>query len=222
MAEKIFFVLYWAANLMALTCTVFSFLIGKRKTCPIILRSFYWYFLISSLFTIFFELHRFGVLISFPYYESLLFYAVFHFSFLSVFIIRVTGGLNANKKIGIVFLLFQLMMCIAIYFDLANHKYYTGTVANVGLIFFGIYYYFSLFKDQSELNLFINPYFFAVSGILISSVLITPVLLFFDLIRKEFSQNISYAVSSIAPFSSLILYMLIIKAFLCIKRQPKV
>jgi len=219
MAEKIFFIFYWAANLMLLICAVFSFVIIKRKSCPRILSSFYWYPLISVLFTIIFELHRFGLLISFPYYQSLLFYALFHFSFLSVFIIRVTDGVKANKKIRVFFLLFELIICIAIYFDLAYHKYYTGTIANAGLIFFGVYYYINLFKEKSELDLFINPYFFLISGILVSSILITPILLFFELIRKEVSQNIFYAISTIAPFSSLVLYILLIKAFSCISRQ---
>lgn len=217
--ENLFFSLYWLSNISILILSVLSTKLICSKKRSDFLHFFYLYPLIGSIHIMCFELNRFGIFMSYSSYLTTFIFSFFHFSFFSLLLISIIGGKKKNPIIFIIYVSFSIMVLISIYFDTLYHKYFTPSVVNLGLTIISGYYFINLFKEKSVINLYKDPGFYISTGIFLSSIIMIPILLFFDYFRSHFSSNIFYLISSIAPISSLLLYGFLIKAVLCIRTQ---
>jgi hypothetical protein len=217
--ETLFFSLYWLANISILILSFLSTKLIFNKKRSDFLHFFYLYPLIGTIHIVCFELNRFDVFMSYPSYLTTFIFSFFHFSFFSLLLISITGGIKKNPIIFLIFLFFSLIVLISIYFDTLYHKYFTPSVGNLGLTIISAYYFVNLFKEKSVINLYKDPGFYIATGLFFSSIVMIPILLFFDYFRSHFGTNIFYLISSIAPISSLLLYGFLIKAVLCIRTQ---
>lgn len=181
------------------------------------MRGFYWYCAA-------------GILVGIPFFLPFDFYInpiflnnislIFHFSFLSLFMIRVTPK---KKYLNIIFIFFlSLIVFFLSMGDLTQHLTYIFSISGLGLTFFCVVYYLQLFNTLPILNLFREPSFWIVNGVFFGMSLIVPLgaSLEYFYIKLNYSFYLSFA--SVYAFCTVIMHIFFIKAFMCCNMNKKV
>lgn len=142
------------------------------------MRTFVWYPFIGAVLVIHVILATFLFPATMPIAVSLNNIAViFHFSFLSVFIIR---RIRSPKNLVPLWSGFAFFNLLIIYL-LANHGIQAQTqahqafaIASAGLSFFCISYFYHLFHQEPFINLKREPAFYIISGVFVAMSLNIP------------------------------------------------
>lgn len=208
--------------------TFFSFLFSLRlinnKNIPSYMRGFYLYPTVGFLGIIF----LISILLFFPNYSK---YAavesnyslIFHYCFLSYFIIKVLPNKKYNWYLFIIFFIF---LSVILYLLFTRNVYrqisFAFAVSNLGLIIFCIIYYVRLFNNIPTIDLKREPSFWIITGIFFCMSAQIPSTGFYDFIQKDINISTARILYSISLFCYAIMHLFFIKAILCAVQPRKI
>ena len=178
---------------------------------------FYWYNIVSILILITYifssKLHFFSL----SFYHLINNYSlIFHFSFLSYFIYRITKN-TINKFIfwTIFFVIMLSVLIILIYNNNSKSDFIAFAISNLGLIIFCIFYYYYLFKELPSPSLLNEPSFWIITGIFLCMVLHVPISSIHGYLTLKINKDIIRVILSISSLSYAFMHLFFVKAFLC-------
>jgi hypothetical protein len=213
MWKEIFFSFNYFADFFLLFIILFSIIKVKKNQCKEVNTIIIYCFL--TFLTNLVAVLNFNKLIQ----VSIMYYWI-SFSFIHTFFILQLIKIQIlslkkynNYKIVFYALIFlQLLFCII---DLLYSTYYSATCSNIVILLSSLFY-FSLLLKSSFLFKFINhPGFILMKGILFSTSLITPIILFGNHAKSIFHGETYYVISLIGPISSTVLYFYFFKTVIC-------
>ena len=209
-------------------CILLSFLvsisIGQRKGLPKYMKNFFWYPTVGILITIpiFVSAHFPQILepsVRIINNISLL----FHYSFLSFFIIRVTPQRNNQILHKLIFCVFLFLL---IYFlAITNNKlrnHIAFGVSNFGLLIFCMTYYYRILNNVPNLILLNDPSFWIVNGVFFSMGVNLPFFFSMGYVDNFISSEIYQALAAMPRICYGIMHLFFIKAYLCAIQNLKV
>ena len=148
---------------------------------------------------------------------------IYHYSFLSLFIIKVVSQQNRIKYIKFIFLFFLgLLILVLATNKLTEQLNMAYMVSNLGLSIFCVLYYYQLFNNTPTLDLKREPSFWVITGVFFCMSLSLPATSVMDNLMHS---SISFFTLSIlyntVIFSYLVMHLFFIKACLCSVRPQK-
>ncbi len=208
-------------------CIVLSFIISLRlisnDKIPFYLQRFFWYPTIGvvtiSLALVANNLYRpFIFFANFTNNISL----IFHYWFLSFFIIRAIPNVKKCYYLKIIFVTFIFLIVVFLSNDsLIQINTTAFGIANFGLMLFCLLYYYQLFNYIPTLNLLKEPSFWIITGIFFSMSVHIPILVTVDFLHSKISIEIYRLFACISMFCYSIMHLFFIKAYLCAIRLQK-
>lgn len=223
MIKTIHYTIYYFQVIVIFISLLFSFRIIKNKNTPEYFSNFYWYSIVSLvnilpqlILYMFFKTFREQV--SVIHNLSIL----FHFCFLSIFIIRVIYNERNLKYLVSVFIFFLALIILALsYNNLQKFLPLAFTISNFGLVIFSIFYYYELFKNIPSKDLKKTPSFWVVTGIFFCMGAFLPVSGTVDYLRGKVSDLIILSLYNVMIFCYIIMHLFFIKAYLCVTHRSK-
>lgn len=188
--------------------------VGKEQL-PGYMKYFFWYPLVATCLFILFWLSHFKVLPNLFFYYSNLVSVLFHFSFITLFIIRIIDSKN-KKPLLILYILFLFIIIFYLIKDFIQRNGLPFTISSIGLVIFSLIYYFQLFKNTPTVNLLLEPSFWIITGVFFGMGLnIPPYALGEYIINKNLQKEVYYLFAIIITSSYGIMHLFFIKAFTC-------
>ncbi len=218
MTQKAFVILNDFVNL-CLCLTYYFTLKKKNKSMPTI-KYIKVYLLITLIFCCINELCFYKVLNT----NRLIFMLAFAFAHQFLLIKFIISELlnhkliRFNKLFFLLLTIFELFIC---YYDFIFGSYYSASFANVSILYYTSFYFIVFFNEEFSDKIQTGFAFYIITGIFISSCLITPIILFGKYFYEFLDRDYYYLISIIAPISSLLFYVFILKANSCIGRVHK-
>lgn len=124
----------------------------------------------------------------------------------------------AKKIKWLLFLMVSMQIILLIYVHLANVEIRPGVVSNLILLIFCFFYFRNLMSNKPTLILIKSSAFWIVMGIFYSSCIGFPVNSLVPFIPKNQEVvNLRLQIFSISNMSLIVLYIFIIKSYLCLK-----
>ena len=197
-----------------------SFLISLKlignKNIPNYMRGFYWYTSVAiAVSTLYISSNYLHIIPSKTYRIINLLSAVFHFTFLSLFIIRVVTNSKENKYLKILLYFFIPLIIYFIIKDIKNNTVFSFVIANFGLLIFCISYYYELFRNSPTINLLKEPAFWIITGIFFGMSLIIPLTLIGGYLVNTIPRNIFLSLTLITLLGYGSMNIFFIKGILC-------
>lgn len=147
---------------------------------------------------------------------------IFHYSFLSIFIMRMM--LNKRNHIPLI-IIFSFFLCLIIFFlitkSITRKNDLAYTISNFGLIVFCILYYYQLFNNLPLINLRKEPSFWIITGVTFSMSVQIPIQAAENYLHWNTSLNNYLLFISITMFCYSIMHLFFIKAYLCATHPQK-
>ena len=206
---------------------VLSFFLSLRlirnSKIPYYMKGFYWYPIVGILVLVpnFIDLnisrifHPVSVIII---NASIL----FHFIFLSLFIIKLIKNKSNQNLLNIIFWSILLLLFLSLNKEnLTKNNNLGYSVSNFGLIIFCILYYYQLFNSLPNMNLKKEPSFWIVTGIFFTMSVHIPIQAAVGFLRYNISYNNYILLYGIIAFCYSIMHLFLIKAFICATHQRK-
>ncbi len=223
MSKALILIIYNCQCLVIILSFLISLKLVKNKSIPDYMRGFYWYPSIALVIILpgFFTENYFR---SYRVYSSILtnLSLIFHYSFLSIFIIKVMPKGISNNFLKIFFLFFlSLLIFLLIYEKLEKQNTFAFATANLGLTIFCIIYYYRLFNNLPIVNLKREPSFWIITGVFFCMSMHIPLISVSNYLYENISLSTSRLINSIAIFCYLIMHLFFIKAYLCSVRPQK-
>lgn len=140
----------------------------------------------------------------------------FNFTFLSSYII-CTANYNTVKKLQLtIYYIFNILIIISIGIDKQFFRNpVTFMIGNMGLVYFCLFYYYSLFQSNFTFQLLKTSSFWIVSGIFFSMCLTIPIFCFLGFWKNLISEYLKHLLIGIIQISYGIMHLFFIKAYLC-------
>ncbi|MEP7166059.1 MAG: hypothetical protein ABI741_15255 [Ferruginibacter sp.] len=202
---------------VALLSFIISLRLVNNKNIPGYMKGFYWYSTIALVVAIplfltdnFFRPYR-G-------YSRILnnLSLIFHYSFLSIFIIRVIVKKHNIKYLSFLFVFFLLLLIfVLVNNNLTKQLNLAFSVSNLGLTFFCIIYYYQLFNNIPTLDLRKEPSFWIITGIFFCMSAHIPITAMGDLLNHKIPLAVYSTLRTILTFCYVVMHLFFIKAYLC-------
>ena len=175
------------------------------------------YLFFASFFCIFNELHFYKIIT----YNIIQFapLALFHQFILVKFILFEINKISRRSYLELIFYLLIVVQIYFYYFDFINNSFYSASFSNISILLYCIVYFYLLFSNEINYDLKLNYSFLTIVGIFLSTSLISPILLFGKYFFQTLSRKEYHLIASIGPIASLILYLFIFKAVLCMEKK---
>lgn len=196
-------------------CMLTSFFVSLRligaKYTPEYMRGFFLYPTVGVVILIPHMLGTHKIISSLGYSNVLNNLAIiFHFYFLSNFIIKV---MKLDKYIYR-FTIFQILTCLILLFLLCTRYSLTivnkpaMALANLSLCIFCVYYYYNLFNNIPIKNLKDSASFWIITGIFTCMSMVVPIYASFDYVNSlELKMNVLYPLTTL-PFALLHIFFI--------------
>lgn len=208
-------------------CMVLSFILSlrliKKNIIPKYMTGFYWYPLVGMLVLIpvFIDINitkRLYAIKNIVINTSIL----FHYIFLSLFIIKLIVNKSNQKILRIAFIILLVLLIVSLYNDFFKRASIIAyIIANFGLIIFCLIYYYRLFNDLPNMNLIKEPSFWIITGVFFTMSIHIPILASMSVLKNKISSSNYYLLSSVTTFCYSIMYLFFCKAILCIIPQKR-
>ena len=206
---------------------VLSFILSlrliKKNIIPKYMTGFYWYPLVGMLVLIpvFIDINitkRLYAIKNIVINTSIL----FHYIFLSLFIIKLIVNKSNQKILRIAFIILLVLLIVSLYNDFFKRASIIAyIIANFGLIIFCLIYYYRLFNDLPNMNLIKEPSFWIITGVFFTMSIHIPILASMSVLKNKISSSNYYLLSSVTTFCYSIMYLFFCKAILCIIPQKR-
>jgi hypothetical protein len=223
MSKTVHLIFFDSQLIISILSFVFSLKLVKNENVPPYMKTFIWYPIVALLVIIplILTTHFFK-----NYKEEALILnnisLIFHYSFLSVFIIRVMPGKNNSNFIKIVFGIFlSIILFLLISEKIDKSNAFAFATANLGLTILCVMYYYRLFSNLPVLNLRNEPSFWIITGIFFCMSVHFVLMSTIDYLHNKISFPNLRIMGSIAAFCYLIMHLFFIKACLCSVRPQK-
>lgn len=150
--------------------------------------------------------------------------SIFHYSFLSLFILFIKKPIMNIKPIKVYVSAGIVMACLLVFFVLCTHKenqLLLFIINNFGLFVLCCFYFVRLFSSTEIVMIKSEASFWAVSGLLICMCISLPFAAYKFFLSSglakdyDIQQNVFY----VAIFGYIIMHLFFIKAYLCLKKQ---
>ncbi len=147
---------------------------------------------------------------------------IFHYSFLSSFIIRVLPQKNKPRFIKVIFLFFLFLIIMTLLLsDMNTQVHVAFSISNLGLTIFCIIYYYQLFNNIPIIDLRKEPSFWIVTGVFFCMSMFIPISATRDYLKLKIGDAAQNFLYSILVFCYIVMHLFFVKAYLCAARQPK-
>ena len=147
---------------------------------------------------------------------------LFHYIFLSLFIIKLIVNKSNQKILRIAFIILLVLLIVSLYNDFFKRASIIAyIIANFGLIIFCLIYYYRLFNDLPNMNLIKEPSFWIITGVFFTMSIHIPILASMSVLKNKISSSNYYLLSSVTTFCYSIMYLFFCKAILCIIPQKR-
>jgi len=145
---------------------------------------------------------------------------IFHYSFLSVFIIKITPKREEIRQVNFfLIVILILIIYLLVTHNLEKHVYQAFSLSGFGLSILCLIYYYQLFNNLPILNLRKEPSFWIVTGVFFCMSIIVPSSAMIGYLKNKISEFNLIIIHDIATFSYLVMHVFFIKAFLCSIQQ---
>ncbi|MEO6489479.1 MAG: hypothetical protein ABIO04_06035, partial [Ferruginibacter sp.] len=205
---------------------ILSFLVSlkliKNSIIPNYMKGFFWYPAMGFLVLIpnFLALYFFPILV-FPATTFNNLSVLFHYSFLTIFIINCLPK-KRNIFLIILFVTFLILIIfILITKPLHNYNASAFAAANLGITIFSIIYYFQLFTNTPKINLRYEASFWIITGVFFCMSIHIPINGILDFVREKVSFKNLNLFASIGAFCYGVMHIFFIKAYICSIRPHK-
>lgn len=140
---------------------------------------------------------------------------------LGLFFLEILKKSIFVKKIKVLlFLMIFIQIIFLIIVHIVNVEIRANIISNLILLLFCLFYFRNLMKNEPRLILMKSSAFWIVIGILFSSSISYPVITLIQFIPKNQEYvNVRSQVFSICNMSLIVLYIFIIKSYVCLKHQ---
>ncbi len=197
----------------------FAFAVRGNHTIPAYLNLFYYYPLlilfesVNSILCIYFHLYSGFTENSI---EKLLF--LFDFIFWALFFLAVFKSKNPvfKKVIYSNFIIFLLIMLVSSF--TFRSPYESLGFSNMGKSIFCLLYVYDLFTSEPNINLKKDPVFWIVCGLFFYAASTIPIYLSLSYLYQHYQAVVGF-LFPITNITIIIMHLLFIKGFLCIKQQ---
>lgn len=216
----------WFQSICMILSLLFSLRLINNKRVVNNMKYFYWYSIVGGLIV---ALNILNFYFNFPtkiVMGTIRNYSVlFHFGFLSTFIISLLSP-TLKKKVFITvtvpFFIISLIALMAYSNERQNSTAYA--LSNIGLVVLCINYFLYLFNNPRKNSLWKEPPFWIVSGIFLCMSAIIPINSLHEFLWDEnfVLPDERKLLSSIRYFAFGCMHLFFIKAYLCSIRQEKV
>ena len=215
MNTSTFLILVGIVNLIY-CLSFFMFLkVRQSKSCPTYLRTFYVYPLVGVVIFIFFW-SKVNNIISNEFYTRInLISLLFHYGFLSNFIIKTLSP-NLKRLSIIVFALCFIVLIAFIIPDIFHYTSVSFAVGNSGLCIMCMLYYYDIFQGEHKSFLPKDPAFWIISGVFVGMAVNIPFHIFGNYFYSNFSYSTHLFFSLISMFTYAVMHLFFIKSSLCI------
>lgn len=212
-------IMEWFQSSCMILSLVFSIpLINNGKVVKY-MKHFYWYSVVAFLLVLLKLMSRWLLIPSKEIVTLIGNYSIlFHFVFLSLFILFLVPG-NSSKKVP--FTLFFLVIIATLYclvtFDSSKQNSVCYAIANLGLVFFCLEYYHHFFQEIPKSGLLKEPSFWVITGVFFCMSISVPINALHDYLRSDTIVKLEDKkdLFSIAYLSYGTLHLFFIKAYLC-------
>lgn len=223
MGRTVNLIIFDSQLVVTLLSVVYSLKLIKNKNAPVYMRSFFIYPTVGILIIIplFLTTHFFK---SYRPYSSILnnLSTIFHYCFLSVFIIRVMPNRSIDNFIKSIFSIFlSLIIVVLITEDITKPNSFAFATANLGLAIFCIIYYLKLFNNLPILDLKNEPSFWIITGVFFCMSTHIPLITAYDYLNNKISIYNIRIINLVAIFCYVIMHLFFIKACLCSVRLQR-
>ena len=203
---------------------LFSLKLVRNKNIPNYMKGFFWYptvgliiaiplFLATNFFHFF---HEYTTTIN---NISLL----FHYSFLSIFIIRVVSpNINFTFLIFIFLFFLFLLLYVLVNNSLTKQLNMAFSLCNLGLTIFCIIYYYNIFSNRPSLDLKREPSFWIITGIFFCMSTHIPITTVLDYLHHKIHYTIYAGLINVLIVCYMVMHLFFIKAYLCSVQPQKV
>jgi hypothetical protein len=143
------------------------------------------------------------------------------FLLLALFFSTVLKNSRFEKKIRYFFCISVILEIILLSITISMKLFvYARVSSNIFLIIFSLFFYRDLLNTKPNITLIKYPAFWIVSGIFFSYCVSFPIYCLIPyLARFPEYKNIRFQIFSIVNASFIILYLLVIKSYLCLKHR---
>jgi hypothetical protein len=220
MSKVVFNIVYSFADVFLLILLIFSFFVHNKSHSIKHFLIFHIYLILCSIDNLALEILRFYDYlgkVNWMIFE--LIFSFFHFGLFSLFLIK-----QLKRKAIYVFYLYVLILTfltVVIFIDYKNSNYYSASISNIGLIIFCVIYYLDLLNGNLHVDLKSDPMFLITTGLFLGSGTLTPILLFGNHLRQILDNDTYYWVAILSPISSIVMYCIFLRSFLCIIKIKK-
>jgi len=224
MGKIIGYIVFNIQSVIILASFLFSLKLFQNGAIPKYMKGFYWYptialLVLSPTFFTDFTNREYMKVCNYINNISIL----FHFAFLSTFILRVTPKINRYKKyFQFLFYLFLFLILIVLISNyLGKQVNQAFSISSFGLTIFCINYYYQLFNNIPKYDLKNEPSFWVVNGIFFCMSLHIPITSTVDYLQNKISRDLCNILLSILSFCYLVMHLFFIKAIVCSIRPRK-
>ena len=216
MGESVYFRLSDLVNIVYLFSFINSLRLIRNSNIPVYMKGFYWYTTVALLMALLHLSERYLHLIPHDVFRiTNLISLLFHFSFLSLFILQFLSARKERFYFKFIFTLFIITLLFFIILDIIHHYVISFATANTGLLIFCIFYYNQLFRLPPTLNLLKEPSFWIITGVFFGMSSTIPVSFMGGYLYHNLPKNIYFSITTIVPFGYGMMHLFFIKAFLC-------
>ena len=222
MTGLLLYIFYYSQCFCMLLSFLFSLKLICNKNIPYYMKGFFWYPTIGLIVMLPSLIN--AITLKFSNLASAInnFSLVFHYIFLSVFIIRV---MPKKKELVFLYSLFSLFLILIVFFLITNpitkQINQAFSICNFGLTIFCIIYYYKIFNNIPIISLWKEASFWIITGIFFCMAMNIPVTATIDYLHKRISLLNMMLLNSIITVSYGIMHLFFIKAYICAFRIQK-
>jgi len=203
--------------LIGFVCSLFTI---RNSRAASDIKYFYIYSIVGMVFTILFWLPQFNVLPISSYFALNTLSIIFHFIFLSRFIVQVTPLLKDFKFSAILLHSINFLLILLVIYNFQMNTFALSfSFSNTILFLFCIAYYYSLLDAKPYKPILIDPVFWIVTGIFICTGISLPVNITNDYILFATSSRLNdydrRMLSFIGVVPYAIMHLCFSKAYIC-------
>lgn len=223
MTKIIHYTLFYLQFIVICISLIFSLRLIKNKNVPKYLNGFYWYPIVGFI-TLLSEVIIRTFSNEFKKYAWLInnLSIIYHFCFLTLFIIGVLKNKNNHMYLYFIFFVFNVLIVVS----LTSNNLYKAiplafSISNFGLVLFCVLYYFDLFNNMPELDLKETPAFWIITGVFFCMGTFFPISAIVDYLKGKVSILIIMSLNNVLFVCYIVMHLFFIKAYLCVPQRLK-
>lgn len=215
MEIKTLYTILGALQIFFVTSFILSARAYFRTEAPLFIRYFFIYPTVALVMIIFFWFDFLKITPKGFFSDLNFFSLIFHFIFLTWFILQVIKSSGSYQVERIIRAIFILCILASVVNDYVNGFRYSYVLVN-GMLFFYCFFYFGrLFKNNPYLHLTSQPAFWIITGIFLGMGITLPFYIFHEFLLVRITKNTHNLLGLIGGVGYATMHIFFIKGFIC-------